>query len=168
MIKPTDEKFISIEYDTWINKYKPMEEQLKTQSERIKQLEKQNKISVIVSWRQFYYEYQTDIGTIDINIESSHPQVTVKHKDAIKNTVDAALKGYGSSGPVNRRFITTDDLKEYEKQFERAKKLEEKLIKEDQDLQMEITRLKYERKAFEKDKAAIRLPKFLSKFFKLK
>lgn len=166
MNKPTDEKFISIEYDVWFNKYKPMEEKVARQEKLITELESKNIVKVLLIWKQHSrYEHQTELGTIDTIIQSTHPHFTNFHKDVVKNSVEALLKHeFGTE----KNFVTTEQLREYMKKFDKLDAVEKQLNRRSGEFLKEVEKQKEERRQLEKDKAAIRLPKFLSKLFKLK
>lgn len=86
----SEEKYISVEYDTWYNKYKPMEEKL-ARVERALEEEKRSKILRLIAHPAQYSFYSRfgnpqdiKIGTIEMSVE----------KPRFKDETDWRYKGF--------------------------------------------------------------------------
>lgn len=78
--KLTDEKFISIDYSTWLNKYVPMEKELARVKEELEKEKANHTCSFNLSVRDttYYHPFQRDYDTffkerfVTVSFDSSH------------------------------------------------------------------------------------------------
>ena len=112
------EKYVTIEYETWHNKYKPLEEE----NERLKQDLEESKIKVRIetnSMRMGDY-WRNEIGYVSFSVQKGR-KVEIKDwvevERLINHEFDEMARGYV-------KYLTHDQLKEY---FAEEKKVSEKI-----------------------------------------
>ena len=100
-----EEKFISIEYSTWLNKYLPLEKE----NEKLKEELDSKTVKLRLINSQYYLgggEFITDF-TVDLQ---DGIKETEELKKIIKQQVENILYKDSFKGSINQRIITQSDL----------------------------------------------------------
>ena len=172
----TDEKFISIEYDKWVKKYQPMENQIVQLKNEIEELKNQHTIKVELEWNadrstmMFDHNYGDprynrvkQIGTIDPKVRywtNLEQLVTPEFIKDIRDRVDGILRAgyeYAPGGVQLRQFVLRND---HDKAVRELKLLESQKSKSQEAINKTMQLLREEIHTLELERKAIILPRF--------
>lgn len=125
----TDEKFISIEYETWVNKYLPMEEENESLKRKVEASEIQ--VNIVLKNAGYNYSYDRRIGFIDIEIKKGW-NVKIDNFSEVENKIRDLIQLYKPYSIVSAKEEISkyeELIKEYEKSFNRNVLLVNKIPK---------------------------------------
>lgn len=163
----THEKYVSIEYDTWINKYKPMEDAFSTLKKEYYELSKSKKIRIFINWTALDHKFEREIGAVDLFFDDSalkEHSLSIPDRAAFRKAIHDVVKSDWYSYSAKKELILIEDLKSQmdtlEKKREELKKIHYERIAEDKVINEK-------REALKKEMAAIVLPRFFNWLIKL-
>jgi FtsZ-binding cell division protein ZapB len=104
-----DEKFISIDYDTWVNKYQPLERENEELKRKVEDY--QVKIEIVLGTHRYVNEYWTTVGYVEFDVKAGW-NVRMTDLDRIKDEIRQI--SYTTSKDV---FISKERSDELEKQY---------------------------------------------------
>lgn len=164
------EKFISIEYDKWMSFYKPLEDKFAALKKENDELKQNKKILVYLQWWSYNRKDNREVGAIDILFSNDTKAfqtagLTVSDKLAFRNAISDVLTSEAYYGRNERIFVIRDEFERKLKQYEDIVK--KTTDKHNQNIAL-LSKITLEREALRQERAAIRLPRFLSKLFKTK
>lgn len=161
----TDEKFVTIEFNTWKNKYEPMEYENRSLTNQIKDLEAQRRVTVYLAWNSNAKEWgdrRRELGTFETQIEYSTPLqqlITPTFKRELNNAVKEILRndwGFNTSG--ERVFVVQED---YNKVINQLKELEKSKSERQESINKSLEKLREEYTKLQFERKAIILPRFV-------
>lgn len=161
----TDEKYVSIEYSTWEKKYKPMEETNNQLRKELQEEKEKHEITVNLSFYEHHCRNYFRIGYIDAKTGFFKGDRDVDIM--IIKTMKKLLSSWGQNEP-KKVLVTYEEFEQNQKAIRTLEHQKEELLYSQRNIREQMDELEKERQALRKERAALVLPRFLSRLFNIK